>query len=292
MEAKLVDTQYSSNHRMEDEKIPHPSRGMLRIKRRRVGRPKGAGIPPMYDWRCQEAPFDIYKKLFNALGPQGWWPLTPSGSCQPVHHPSNTAKKLTIEDRTEIIIGAILTQNTSWTNVEKALGQLHKKHLIDFKRIASTDKESLASAIRSSGYFNQKAVRLKEIGKYLVSTYGEDIGMMQNKPILQLRGELLYLTGIGPETADSIILYAFGKPSFVIDAYTRRIFSRIGVIHERDSYENIQHWFQAHLDPDPIMFKEYHALIVELAKKNCKKIPQCHDCPLRSMCNTGRNQEV
>lgn len=234
---------------------------------------------------------EFYQKLFNRFGPQGWWPLTPTGSTHSIHQASNTTKVLTNQNRTEIMIGAVLTQNTAWTNVEKALRQLHKKHLIDFQRIASVKRAVLASTIQSAGYFNQKAQRLQGIAKYIMAKYGGDLGLMQNKSTPELREELLNLQGIGPETADSIVLYAFGKPSFVVDAYTRRIFSRVGLIEEDAPYDDVRRWFQTHLDPESVMFKEYHALIVELAKRNCKKIPKCNDCPLRSACATGKIQK-
>lgn len=235
---------------------------------------------------------EVYLTLFKAFGPQGWWPLTPMGSTKTIHHPLNSTKVLTNLNRTEIIIGAVLTQNTAWINVEKALERLHEKHLVDFQRIASVKRTTISSAIRSAGYFNQKAARLQGISKYLMTRYGGDLEIMQKKSTRELRKELLNLSGIGPETADSIILYAFGKPSFVIDAYTRRIFSRLGLIQKVDSYGEVQSWFQSHLEPDPMLFKEFHALLVGLAKKYCKSIPQCMMCPLQSMCKTGKNQKM
>ena len=258
---------------------------------------------------------DMYTLLLKRFGPQGWWPLTPAKKAEreaesrgsnrrtigPVHHPLNTTKKLTNRDQTEIMIGAILTQNTAWTNVELALANLNRSGLMDFNKIAKTRHAVLASSIRSAGYFNQKAKRLKLMASYVVGNYDGNLELLEKKSLPVLRQELLSLNGIGPETADCMVLYAFGKPSFVVDAYTRRIFERIGIIKSKDTYDSIQALFHKHLlpnsrsvflNPNPLsktvlIFKEYHALIVELAKRNCRKVPDCQSCPLRTDCKTG-----
>ncbi len=213
-----------------------------------------------------------YEILFKKYGPQGWWPLTPKGSTESKHH---QGRPKTERDRFEVMIGAILTQNTAWKNVEKALSELNKEKLIDPKRMARTDKDVLAELIRSAGYYNQKAERLIMLAQRF-------------KDILRMgREELLSLKGIGPETADSILLYALEKPSFVVDAYTKRIFSRIGLFPKDSSYEEVKTLFENALSEKnhkTELFKEYHALIVEHAKRSCKTRPECENCVLRSIC--------
>ncbi len=208
----------------------------------------------------------IYEELLKKCGTQRWWPTT------------------TKSKETEIIIGAILTQNTAWKNVEKAIASLKKNNLVDFRKIAAADTERLAKLIKSSGYYNQKAKRLKLFAEHVVGNYGGSVKRMLAKDAGELRSELLSLYGIGPETADSIILYAAGKPVFVIDAYTKRIFARIGVSREGGSYDELQRLFMESLPLDAELFSEYHALVVELGKNFCRKKPMCMDCPLKRLC--------
>jgi len=211
----------------------------------------------------------IYYLLSKSFGPQGWWPVRAS-----------YFNKLDTEpDRFEICIGAILTQNTTWKNVEKSLETLRKNNLIDVNKLANIQEEKLAEFIRSSGYFNQKAKKLKLFAKYIKNRGG--LSLFFNQSITALRAELLEIWGIGPETADSIILYASEKPIFVIDAYTKRIMSRLG--HKGD-YNSLQSYFHKSLESDAKLFNEFHALFVELAKRNCKKVPVCKDCPLNKVC--------
>ena len=215
--------------------------------------------------------FKIYEKLLYRHGKQGWWPI--KGEYKP--------RKLSEKDRLEICIGAILTQNTSWKNVEKAIQELYAHKLIDLKRLLSIDENQLAKFIRSSGYYRQKAKKLKIFAKHVLK-YDSLSNFFKRK---NLREELLLLWGIGPETADSIILYAAEKPVFVVDAYTKRIMSRFGVCKPDVEYHKLQDFFHKHLPRSHKLFNEYHALLVEHAKVNCtKKNPACLDCPISKSC--------
>lgn len=208
----------------------------------------------------------VYNKLYDSFGEQHWWPTT------------------TKNKETEIVIGAILTQNTSWRNVEKAIANLKQNNLVDLRKIAVADTEKIALLIKSSGYYNQKAKKLKLFARHVVDNYGGSLKRMFGKSSSELRKELLSLHGIGPETADSIILYAAGKPVFVVDAYTRRIFARMGISSEGSSYDELQRLFTDNLPKDAEMFNQYHALIVELGKDVCRKKPRCGACPVRKLC--------
>ena len=191
----------------------------------------------------------IYKILYMEFGSMGWWPVS-----------SNNPKF-------EIIVGAILTQNTNWKNVEKSIKTLKENNLLDKNAIKNLDITKLADSIRSSGYYKQKARKLKEF----VNFKGEIT-----------RDNLLGMWGIGPDTADSILLYAYNKPVFVIDAYTKRIFTRLGI--RFNSYDEYQGYFHKNLPKDYKLFNDYHALLVELAKKHCKTKPLCDNCPLSKEC--------
>lgn len=212
----------------------------------------------------------IYNKLFSAFGPQHWWPI----------RGEYKQRKLSEQERLEICIGAILTQNTSWKNVEKALENLHKNKLIDLKKLASVDEKKLANLVKCSGYYRQKAKKLKIFAKHVLK-FSSLKNFFEQK---NLRDELLSLWGIGPETADSIILYSAEKPIFVIDAYTKRIMSRLGVCRADVDYNELQDYFHKRLPHDEKLFNEYHALFVELAKRNCKKMPDCSSCPIKKSC--------
>ncbi|MBI5642395.1 MAG: endonuclease III domain-containing protein [Deltaproteobacteria bacterium] len=202
-----------------------------------------------------------YKTLLKAFGPQGWWPG---------------------ETDFEVIIGAILTQNTAWSNVEKAIRNLKEKGVLNPKGLHALDTGELALLIRPAGYFNVKAKRLKHFTNHLFDNHKGDLGRLFNKSAEGLREELLNINGIGPETADSIILYAAGKPEFVVDAYTKRIFSRHGLLPEDAGYEDVKAVFTESLPPDTRTFNEYHALIVKTGKDFCKtKAPLCLSCPLK-----------
>jgi len=210
----------------------------------------------------------IQKKLLAEYGYQGWWPINGRYS---------EKIKLTREEIFEICIGAILTQNTSWKNAEKALENLRKNNLFKKNKLRLINFDKLAELIKSSGYNNQKAKKIKEFIKFLDS----------NKEIN--RENLLSIWGVGKETADSILLYAYQKPVFVIDSYTKRIFSRIGLCNEDISYDILQKIFHQNLGGNYKFFNEYHALLVEHAKRYCRKIPLCKSCPVRKYCNYYKN---
>lgn len=203
---------------------------------------------------------DIYRKLLMHFGPQGWWPA---------------------QSAFEVIVGAILTQNTNWRNVEQALFRLKKAGLLKPAKLAALGPSRIASLIRPSGYYNVKARRLRGFLEFLRREYGNSLKKLGALEPAVLRSKLLSIDGIGPETADSIALYAFEKPVFVIDAYTRRILARHGFIKESDSYTQVQDMMMRSLRHDVRMFNEYHALLVRLAKEYCRKNnPRCAQCPL------------
>jgi endonuclease-3 related protein len=200
----------------------------------------------------------MYKKLLKYFGPQAWWPA---------------------DSPFEVIVGAILTQNTNWKNVEKAIENLKKARLLSAEKILKVKSAKLEELIRPTGYFRQKARRLKEFVKYFTSRYGAKLSRMKKRDLADLRQELLNIHGIGPETADSILLYALDKPTFVVDAYTRRIGQRLGLF-KFDDYHAIKDYFERNLFRNLEIYKEFHALLVELAKNFCKTKPMCAECPL------------
>lgn len=202
---------------------------------------------------------EIYNTLSQFYGPTGWWPG---------------------DSPFEIAIGAILTQNTAWTNVEKAIDNLKRGKLLEPHKIIQCDRIQLEQAIRPSGYFRQKVERLIIFCKFLIEKYDGKIENMLHKDTTYLRKELLNIKGIGPETADDILLYACEHLIFVVDAYTRRIFSRHGILDENLKYEEIQNYFHEHLTKDVHIYKEYHGLIVWTGKDYCRKEPKCSQCPL------------
>jgi endonuclease-3 related protein len=210
---------------------------------------------------------EIFDKLLKAFGPRHWWPGdTPF----------------------EVMVGAILTQNTSWKNVEKAIEKLKARKALTPDGIHRLKTSDLASLIRSSGFYRIKADRLKAFVDFLFEEFEGKVERMKKEPFEGLRKRLLEVKGIGQETADSILLYALQKPMFVVDAYTRRVLSRHGMISNRASYEEVQNLFMRHLPTDEKLFNEYHALLVHVAKSACKKIPQCDICPLREMKGSRR----
>ncbi len=222
---------------------------------------------------------DIYKVLFKEYGPQGWWPVS-SVLDNNGYHNGNYKLPETEEQKFEIIAGAILTQNTAWKNVRRAIDALYQYKLMNPKGLFDEPQESLAEIIRSSGYFNQKAKKLKIICNFLIRG-----AYLDNK--IPEREKLLSLWGIGPETADSILLYAYKVPVFVVDAYTKRIFSRIGIINKRSDYNTVQKMFieagrSESAENKYRLYNEYHALIVKHAKMHCKKVPVCTGCPVFS----------
>lgn len=186
-------------------------------------------------------------------------------------------------------MGAILTQNTSWTNVERAIARLKKSKILSVKKMAKAPPELLLKCLKPAGYFNIKAKRIKNFLNFLYAEHGGSLEKLFAEPTADLRQKLLGVNGIGPETADSIILYAAKQPVFVVDAYTRRIASRIGLIHEEtSSYDEIQQFFTKFLPSKESLFNEFHALLVVHAKRVCKTKPLCSQCPLRPLCVWGR----
>jgi endonuclease-3 related protein len=202
----------------------------------------------------------LYRHLLRHFGPQHWWPA---------------------RSRFEVIVGAILTQNTAWTNVERAIKRMRAERLLTSGRIDAAPHGTLSRLIRSSGYYNMKAKRLKQFTGFLRTRYGGRLRQMFQTELPKLREELLAISGIGEETADSILLYAGGRPIFVVDAYTRRVLERHGLIPDEARYREIQRLFMDHLPADAALFNEYHALLVAVGKEYCRKTPRCETCPLR-----------
>ena len=205
---------------------------------------------------------DFYNRLYERYGPQHWWPG---------------------ETSFEIVVGAILTQNTNWKNVEKAISNLENAGCLTPEKLYGLPVGKLAELIRPAGYFNLKAQRLKNFLDWLFEKHDGMLESLETLPTSTLREQLLAIKGIGPETADSICLYAFQKPIFVVDAYTARIFGRHGMIESPSGYEQIQELFHAELEPDAALFNEFHALIVRVGKEYCKRKPVCQGCPLESL---------
>ena len=219
----------------------------------------------------------IYLELYNNYGPQGWWPLLDHNGTNPTktgsitgYHISNYNLPNTPDEVFEICIGAVLTQNTGWANVEKALFNLKKLNAINPQQLLKLNDKILIEAIRPAGYFNQKTRKLKEFTRFFIS--------LNNKT--PKREELLNIWGIGPETADSMLLYAFKIPTFVVDAYTKRIFTNLELIDTNAEYNKIKALFEDNLKPDLILYQEYHALLVEHAKRYYSKKTEYNLCPL------------
>lgn len=206
----------------------------------------------------------IYQCLLDHFGPQDWWPAdTPF----------------------EVIIGAILTQGVNWKNIEKAIANLAQAGVLDPGRLAALPEDELAQLIRPSGYYRVKAKKIKAFLAFLQDRYENDLKKLFAVPLEELRSQLLDIWGIGPETADSILLYAGGYPSFVVDAYTSRIMSRLGLVPKEIKYEDLRTLFQENLPTDPKLFNEYHALFVALGRDYClKNKPRCRACPLGEIC--------
>ncbi len=222
---------------------------------------------------------ELYETLLSVYGPQGWWPLR-SGKHNIVfteggYHPG-VSVKLSLNEQFEISAGAVLTQNTAWNNAASAIDALLTAGMLSAEAVAAAEHEKLAGLIRSSGYFNQKAERLKILADYYIRKRGE----------IPERAELLRLKGIGPETADSILLYAWDIPVFVIDAYTRRLLSKITADEsfQRMKYEDVRYVFEHSLAESVGIYQEYHALVVIHCKTFCRKVPFCKGCPLVSIC--------
>lgn len=210
--------------------------------------------------------FQIYVTLRQEFGQQNWWPA---------------------ETPFEVMVGAVLTQNTNWQNAEEAIKNLRGANLLDPTALAKTDLEKIQELIKPAGYYRQKAARLKRLTDWVMKRFvpgDTEFGAIQWEPADVLREELLAINGIGPETADSILLYALEKPVFVIDAYTVRILGRHGLITGEAAYQEVQEEFQYRLPPDVEIYKDFHAQLVELGKRFCKKSsPKCEECPVRPL---------
>lgn len=222
--------------------------------------------------------FSIYSTLLDTYGPQGWWPLlslsgtnpTKTGSVQG-YHPEDYSYPKNKNEQFEICVGAILTQNTNWTNVEKALKNLMEKNLLDADKMLKANTEILKTAIRPAGYFNQKIKKLLLFAEFFTSLNSKTPS----------RKELLDLWGIGPETADTMLLYAYKIPSFVVDAYTKRIVTHLRLVPQKADYNEIKHLFENELEKDFKVFQEFHALLVEHAKHYYSKKPYGQGCFLK-----------
>lgn len=221
----------------------------------------------------------IYSKLYNLYGPQGWWPLIRLDSINPNktgairgYHPGNYDLPKDRNDVYEVILGAILTQNTSWLQAERALLNLKQLNAIVPKKLLGLDDERLKLAIRCAGFLNQKSIYLREISRFFIELDGE----------IPTRKELLGVKGVGNETADSILLYAYKQPQFVVDTYTKRIFSHLGLVNENIKYMKLKELFESNLPPETSIYNEYHALIVEHAKRYYSKKPYGINDPIKS----------
>ena len=202
---------------------------------------------------------EMFDLLLDHFGPQNWWPA---------------------ETELEVMVGAVLTQNTNWKNVEKAIRNLKNAGLLSLEGLVSLPMATLAEEIRPAGYYNLKAGRLKNLMNFIMQRYEGDLFRFLKDETEILREGLLSVKGVGPETADSILLYAARKPVFVVDAYTYRILSRHGMVQEPSTYEQLQELFVEHLPEDVALFNEFHAVIVKTGKNYCRKKPLCLECPL------------
>jgi endonuclease-3 related protein len=213
---------------------------------------------------------EVYDRLFAAYGPQHWWPA---------------------DSPFEVLIGAVLVQNTAWQNVKKAIDTLRREDLLEPRALYGLSVEELEEKIRPAGYFRVKARRLRHLLGFLVKRYGGSLDAMFRTGLPELREQLLAIHGIGPETADSILLYAGGLPTFVVDTYTHRVFARHGWIGFDADYYQIKDHFESGLAQDVRLFNEYHALLVRVGKEHCRKTPQCKGCPLADLLPLGGPRE-
>lgn len=203
----------------------------------------------------------MFENLLAHFGPQRWWPA---------------------ETELEMMVGAVLTQNTNWKNVEKALMNLKKENVLSLHKLSTLSTSEVAALIRPAGYFNIKAKRLKNLIDFIVEHYQAELSLFLKEETQALREGLLSVRGIGLETADSILLYAVRRPVFVVDTYTHRIMTRHGMTDEQMSYHELQALFMDHLPEDTALFNEFHALLVNTGKDYCRRKPLCHICPLKT----------
>ena len=223
-------------------------------------------------FRMNESILGIYKRLYRAYGPRHWWPA---------------------DGPFEMMVGAILTQNTAWRNVERAIKNLKAASVLHPEGLRSLLESDLARLIYPSGYYNLKARRLKAFARYVGDTYQDDLDVMASREVTVLRNELLTVNGIGEETADDMLLYALNKSVFVVDAFTKRLFSRLEIANALGGYREYQDLFEHSLTPSAALFGEYHALIVHHSKQVCRKTqPLCGSCPLLAICPHGRRTVI
>ncbi len=213
---------------------------------------------------------EVFDRLYARYGPRHWWPA---------------------KSAFEVLVGAVLVQNTAWDNVTKAIDRLREEDLLEPHALYAVPLERLEELVRPAGYFRVKARRLHNLLEFLVERYDGSLEAMFQTPLAELRESLLAVSGIGPETADSILLYAGGLPTFVVDAYTHRVLARHGWIGFDADYYQIQEHFEAGLPRDAALFNEYHALLVEVGKRHCRKRPRCEGCPLAELLPAGGPQE-
>jgi len=226
----------------------------------------------------------IYDLLFAYYGPQGWWPLESRAKTGNYdaggYHKTDYTVPHSAQQKFEVILGAVLTQNTAWTNVSRALHALLRARCTLPEHILDLAEKKLADLVRPSGYYNQKAKKLKHIA----TAFTEQCWLCDGTA--PSRSQLLALWGVGEETADSILLYAFGRCFFVVDAYTRRLLTRMGVVEQKANYTIIQNLFHKQIKSRYSLYNEFHALIVQHAKIHCRKKPLCTGCPLARVCDT------
>jgi endonuclease III related protein len=202
----------------------------------------------------------LYARLHARYGPQRWWPA---------------------RTRFEVVVGAILTQNAAWRNAERAIARLRAAGALELAAVRALPPGRLAALLRPSGTFRVKARRLRAFADHVTRRHGGRLGRLLALPLATLRAELRGIPGIGPETADAIALYAAGRPIFVVDAYTRRVLARHGLVRPDADYAAVQALVMSHLPHDPALFNEFHALLVRIGKEHCRPRPRCEDCPLR-----------
>lgn len=229
-----------------------------------------------------------HRLLEEAYGFQGWWPLSGRAGragydAEGYRTEPSGASPLGDDERLEIALGAVLTQNTAWENARRAIASLRDRGLASVGTLRSTEPSTLAGAIRASGYFNQKAKKVQLLAEFFAHRATTGRGQAPS------REELLSIWGIGPETADSILLYAYAEPQFIADAYARRVLGRVGIVDERVSYEGLQEICHAALPRSAPLYGEYHALLVRHARSHCLKTPRCGGCPLRGICDYGNS---
>ncbi len=216
----------------------------------------------------RELLMSYYRELFTRFGPRHWWPA---------------------ETPFEVCVGAVLTQNTAWTNVTRAVANLKFAEVLDPLKIHELSVSDLAQLIRPAGYYNVKALRLRNFVDHLMDRHGGELSSLLSLPLDSLRDELLSIKGVGKETADSIVLYAAGKPVFVVDAYTKRVLQRHGLVQEGANYDCIQDLFHSNLPIDADLFNDFHAQIVAVGHRYCKKKPVCKECPLVGFLRIGKD---